>query len=151
MRHGSRPLQNYLDVHDKVIRSYHRHMNPPMVYSLKWLTPQWLHLSSFPIFMTTYRSTVVRVDLRIDAEVDDTTARLQTRTFDYTFSVSLPGKGPLIRYCSPHPDPETIAAPGHHAHHHRHDFTSGKEKITLLTAESRPYVGEFLDEVMNTF
>lgn len=151
MRHGWRSLQNYLDVHDQVIRSYHRHMSPPKVYEQKWFTPQWLHLSCFPIFLTTYRGSQVRIDIRIDVEVDDNFARPQARTFDYTFSANLPGKTTLIRYCSPHPDPETGAAPGHHNHHHRHDFTSGKEIITLLDEEARPFVGEFFEEVMNNF
>jgi hypothetical protein len=126
-------------------------MNPPKVYEHRWFTPQWLQLTCLPIFLTTYKTTLVRVDIRIDVEVDDSVARPQARTFDYTFSANLPGKSTLIRYCSPHPDPETLTAPGHHAHHHRHDFTSGKEVIKLLDAESRPYVGEFLDEVLAHF
>jgi hypothetical protein len=61
------------------------------------------------------------------------------------------GKDPKLRSILRQLAKASEAAPGHHAHHHRHDFTTGKEKITLLTAESRPYVGEFLDEVMNNF
>jgi hypothetical protein len=151
MRHGWRPLQNYLDVHDRVIRSYHRYMSPPKVYESKMYTPQWLVLTCFPVFLTTHQNTLVRVDIRIDVEVDESTARPQARTFDYTFSANLPGKGTLIRYCSPHPEAGTSAAPGHHAHHHRHDFTNDKEVITLLTEETRPFVGEFLTEVMGSF
>ncbi len=151
MRHGWRSLQKYLDVHDRIIRSYHRYMNPSKVYDLKWETSQWLRLSCFPIFITTYQNTLIRVDIRINAEVDDSTARPRARTFDYTFSANPPGKGALIRYCSPHFEPGTLVAPGHHAHHHLHDFTTGKEIITLLTEDARPYVGEFLSEIMGRF
>lgn len=151
MRHGWRSLQNYFDVHDQIIRSYHEYMNPPKVYDHKWYTSQWLQITCLPVFMTTYRGTLVRVDIRIDVEVDDSVSRPQARTFDYTFSANLPGKRTLLRYCSPHPEPGTSVAPGHHAHHHRHDFTTGKEVIMLLDAETRPFVGEFLDEVLKGF
>lgn len=152
MRHGWRPLQKYLEVHDRVLRFHHKQMDIPKIYGREWVTPYHLELTCVGIILTTFNGHSVRVDLRMITEIDRSVPSLpKARTFHYSFNANRPRGTPLIRYCSPHDEDHLERASPHHSHHHKHDFTSGREKITLLDAEIRPHVGEFLNEVLSRF
>ncbi len=151
MRHGWRPFQKYIEVHQRILRLNHPFMENPRVYTISTPTPQYLRLECARIMLTTFSGNRVRVDLLIDAEIDDTVRnRPRARTFEYTFSANVPGGKPLIRYCSPHFHDHPERGAPHHKRHHKHDFRSGEDDITLLDAEERPFVGEFLNEVLTT-
>lgn len=42
MKHGWRPLQKYLEVHDRVLRFHHKQMEIPKIYEKVWVTPYHL-------------------------------------------------------------------------------------------------------------
>ena len=152
MRHGWRPLQRYIEVHERVLRIHSMHMDPPKVYREEWINPNYHYLSCEQINFTTFYGNKIRVDIRIDVDVDDSVPnRKKAKTFVYTFSAYQPGGNPLIRYCSPHDEDHLERTAPHHRDHHKHDFTSGKEQITIIDAELRPHVGEFLNEVLTKF
>lgn len=152
MRHGWRPLQKYIQVHERILRIYSVHMEPPRVYREDWINPNYLYMTCEQINLTTFNGSKIRVDIRIDVAVDDSVPnRKRARTSIYSFSAYQPGGNPLLRYCSPHENDHFEKTGSHHRHHHKHDFPNGKEEITLLDPELRPHVGEFLNEALSRF
>lgn len=151
-KHGWNTLSDYLSIHEKTIRFYHKFMEIPRVYSFQSFNEFEKTLSCFGIFVQTYRGTRVRIDLEKIIEIDPSNPRrLRARTHTYKYSANIPNGRKLIRYCSPHQDWEEEGAAPHHADHHRHDFTKGKEEITILGKDDWPHVGEFFEEVLGRF
>ena len=152
-KHGWNSLQHYLEIHDKTLRFYQKHMETPRVYKYEKLNEYFHTLTCLKIFVHTYKGTRVRIDIKKDMTVDPSNPkRPRARTFRYSYNANIPGGSDLIRYCSPHEDWEQEGSAPHHKHHHKHDFTKGpKEKITLLGDDEWPHVGEFFEEVLNSF
>ncbi len=152
-KHDWNSLQHYLDIHEKTLRQYHRYMETPRNYRYEQVTPSWHVLSCPMIIFHTYKGTRVRADIHKDIEVDlSNPKRLRARTFRYSYNANIPGKAVLIRYCSPHDDWEEEGSASHHAHHHRHDFaTNPKGEVKILGPDNWPHVGEFFEEILNTF
>jgi hypothetical protein len=155
MKHDWNSLENYLTIHEKILRFYNKWMDPPRTYRVEKLTQEGsdLILSCHSAFLTTEKGTRIRVDIEKIVEVDDTLPnRKKARTYSYSYSANIPGGDKLIRYCSPHEDGEEEGSAPHHKHHHKHDFTKKPEiKIIVLEADSWPHVGDFLKEVRETF
>lgn len=153
MKHDWNSLENYLNVHSKTLRDYAKRMEDGVIRqcSPTWWTPIYLELSCQKIFFITDKGNRVRVDIRKEAEIDDTYARPRARTIYYEYSCNEPGKDTLIRYCGPDPDYDPKKHPPHHDRHHRHDFTSGKEIITPIESDAWPHVSDFFDEVLKSF
>lgn len=131
-KHDWASIQTFLNAHDRVLRTYSRYMDSPKQYKLKWVTPNYLSMECLEIQFTTYKGNTVRVDITKDVEIDDTNPKWKlARTFSYSYNANRPGVGNLIRYDSPD---IVIGAntPHHHLYHHRHDWTSGSEKITKV-------------------
>ncbi len=152
-KHGWNSFADYLSIHDKTIRFYHKFMASPKVYSVTTFTELEKRLTCEGMIVQTYRGTRVRIDIRKGIEIDPAnTKRPRARTYNYTYSVNIPGGSKLIRYCSPHEDWEEEGAAPHHRHHHRHDFTKNpKGDVTLLGKDEWPHVGEFFEEVLGLF
>jgi hypothetical protein len=152
-KHGWNSLQHYLEIHEKTLRMYHRYMETPRLYAYNEDTPYHHTLICTHIFLQTYKGTRIRVDIEKDIEVDRSNPkRTRARTFGYTYSANLPGKGELIRYCGPHGDWEEEGSAPHHKRHHKHDFRKNpKGEVSLLGEDDWPHVGEFLEEVLSSF
>lgn len=150
-KHGWNSFENYIGVHEKTLRFYEKYMESVRTYSHSNDTEFDYKLRCEGIFFHTYHGTRIRVDLAKDLEIDPTNPkRRRARVERYTYSANLPGRGPLIRYCSPHDRWELEGSAPHHRFHHKHDFTSGQEVITK-TGDNWPHVGEFLEEVLKSF
>jgi hypothetical protein len=146
MKHGWNSWDNYWDIHEKILRIYSKYMQAPKTYKLEKHTAQFYELSCEGIMITTFKQTLVRVDIRKEVEIDDSSPnRLRARTIGYSYSVNLPnpdGRN-LIRYCSPHID--------HNKFHHKHDFTKKPPQTIRIGDDEYPHVGEFLNEVLANF
>jgi hypothetical protein len=150
-KHDWNSLEDYLRVHERVMKTYARNMVSPKSYIHYWITEYWLNLSVENMILQTYSGSTVRVDIRKDIEVDRfNKKRFLARTIDYTYSANRPRGELLIRYCSPHSDAKR-SAPDHHKFHHKHVFVDGKQKIIRIGDDDWPHVDEFLREVLESF
>lgn len=149
-KHDWNTLENYLTVHDRVLRQYSRYMIAVKAYTQKKLTDYFLVLRVENIVFQTFQENLVRVDIRKNVEIDPSNEkRPRARTYDYTYSASVPGGEKLFRYCSPHEDVKPNA-PDHHKFHHKHVFKGGKEVILKIGEDRWPHVNEFIQEVLET-
>ena len=152
-KHGWNTLRNYLEIHDKTLRFYHRYMEEPRGYVYEQLNERYHTLSCLRIFLHTHKGTRVRIDISKDIEVDPSIpSRPRARTFAYSYNVNIPNGRELMRYCSPHDDAHEEGSAPHHSYHHRHDFSKNpRGEITLLGKDEWPHVGEFFEEVLSRF
>ena len=81
MKHAWNSLENCLDVHSRTLRDYANRMEDGLVreYYLKWWNPIYLELSCQKILFVTDKSNHIRVDIRKEAEIDDTYARPESQ------------------------------------------------------------------------
>ena len=132
-KHSWNSLANYLSVHEKTLRFYHKFMEVPKSYTYSIITEFEHNLNCSGILIRTYRGNRIRMDIRKVIEIDlSHPHRPRARTFDYTYSANIASGPKLFRYCSPHDSFENEGSAPHHSHHHKHDFTKGKEEITLI-------------------
>ena len=145
MKHDWNWWDNYLSIHEQQLRFYSNFMTTVKTYNLKCHTERYYELSCEQIPFKTYKGSNIRVDIRKDILVRHYRGRLQARTYAYTYNSNLPnpdGRN-LIRYCSPHM--------GHNQFHHKHDYTVDPPVIIQISDDSYPHVGEFINEVLETF
>ena len=152
-KHDWNSFTDYLSIHEKTIRFYHKFMEIPKVYIHKNITDYEYQLDCIGIFLYTYRGTRLRVDIRKVIEVDPSNPRRpKARTFKYTYSANIAGGQRLFRYCSPHRDDEEEGKAPHHSYHHKHDYTKNpKGEVILIGSDEWPHVGEFFEEVLSRF
>lgn len=128
---------------------------PKMYDPPRWQTDEWLQLSCRNIHMWGLSGQVIHVKIEKDAEIDRTQPkRLMARTWGYSYQANLSDGTQLIRYDSPDLNYVGIGFHqgfAHHAYHHLHDFTNGKEVVQKVTDGEWPHVGEFLTEVRQRF
>lgn len=150
-KHDWNTLENYLNVHERVLHRYSGNMLTVKTYSIRKITDYFRVLRAENINFRTFNGNEIRVDIRKNVEVDPSNKkRPRARTYDYTYSASIPNGEKLIRYCSPHEDVKP-GAPDHHQFHHKHIFKDGKEKIQKIADDEWPHVNEFLQEVLDSY
>ena len=152
-KHGWNSLTDYMSIHEKTLRFYHRFMETPKVYTPIQFNECEMRLICEGIIVHTYHGTRVRIDIKKNLEIDPSNPRRpRTRTFRYKYSANIAGGPKLVRYCSPHEDWEEEGAAPHHRYHHRHDFTKNPNgEVSLLGPDEWPHVGEFFEEVLSRF
>lgn len=154
-KHGSNSLDNYIEVHERVLRIYSKFTKNPMVYKFIWVNPSQkthLDLECHGIELTTNLGTQVGVSIEKGVLVDRTSAKKpQAKTIYYKYHAYdlQTGRG-ILRYCSPE-----SSGTNHHAYHHCHRFPAGScgqgGVITIVGADAWPHVGEFFNEVLMNF
>ncbi len=150
LKHDWNTLENYLSVHDRVLRQYSKHMVTVKTYIHRKLTPFFLILRAENIVIRTTKGNSIRVDIRKNVEIDPSNKkRPRARTYDYTYSASIPGGSKLFRYCSPHGDVKSNL-PDHHKFHHKHVYDGDRETIERIDDDKWPHVNEFLQEVLES-
>jgi hypothetical protein len=162
-KHDWNDYQNYIDVHDRVLRFFSCYMTPVKTYSSEWpfADKLYLILELNNVQFTTARGTVA--GLVIEKHVIIRRApypKPQAKTWSYKYHAydSTTGIG-LLRYCSPDRDagnPGNHGGTNHHAVHHRHDFSRyGCDPIagdvTPVDSEKVPHVGDFLNELLMSY
>ena len=154
MKHDWNSLEDYLSVHDRILRFYVKHMETPRVaYKVVQVTPRFYTLECAGIIFHTYQSNRIRVDIYKEVLVDDTQPRRKrARTIGYNYNANTPQGANLIRYESPDPPAEIgPKSPYHHRFHHKHDDTVNPPLITRIGDDEYPHIGEFFDEVLARF
>jgi len=151
-KHGWNSLQNYLEVHYKVLRFYSSNLVVPQDYIYNQHTPYFHSLQAIGLQFRTYKRSLVRIDIRkfIEVSPDHTSGQPWARTFSYSFNANIPRIGNLIRYDSPHDDTDSTPI-DHHRFHHKHDFTKTPPEVIRIPDDKWPHVGEFFHEVLSSF
>ncbi len=144
MKHGWNSWEHYLSIHEKTLRFYNPYMTVVKTYTIFKHTTRYYEIQCQQIPMRTYKGTDVRIDIKKDILVDEVNGRLQARTVAYSYNANLPNPNGqnLIRYCSPHED--------HNQFHHKHIFMPTPQ-VLKIEDDEYPHVGEFLNEVLETF
>lgn len=146
MKHDWNSLENYLSIHDKILRIYAKFMLQPKHYALITRTDFFYILECKDIRLRTYKGNTVRVDIYKEIEVDPSNkSKQRARTSGYSYGANRPhpNGAPLIRYCSPHFD--------HNKYHHKHDYTKTPPTIVEVSQDEWPHVGEFFNEVLQNY
>ena len=130
-------------------------MVAPRGYTKTRYTPIYMELECVgALFRTWNKGTEIRVDIRKQVEIRQLpSGREEARTYAYSYNANLPRGTNVLRYCSPHDaDVFDASVPNHHKYHHRHDWSSGSLQIDLIQdLDQIPHVGEFLNEVLQSF
>ena len=151
-KHDWNSLQNYLEVHYKVLRIYSSHLSIKKDYVYTKVTENFHTLEAIGLIFRSYKGTQIRFDIRKDVEVDTkhTSGKPWARTYGYSYNANIPGGKNLIRYDSPHDDADSTPI-DHHKFHHKHDYTKDPPEIVRIPEDQWPHVNEFLLEVLSRF
>lgn len=146
-KHGWNTWENYLQVHERVLRDYSKHFqtsNPQ--YSIDQITENYYTISLDKLIVTTLTGNQVWVKIEKDVEVKKGVTKKVAKTYSYSYhSWRSKGKGAenLIRYCSPHEV--------HNKFHHKHVYKNNQQVTTKIEDDDWPHVSEFLDEIIENY
>ena len=118
-KHGANTWENYLRVHEKVLKRYSGYfVNPSVTYAIERITENYYTLTIDRLELKTNQGVTLFVKIEKDVDVQAGVTRKIARTYGYSYNSWKKwelGITNLIRYCSPHHD--------HNRFHHKHDFT----------------------------
>lgn len=142
MKHGSNTLENYIRVHEKVLRDYSQYIitqNP--MYSEEFITANWLALELDRLEVESIKGNRIFIKISKDVEVSPGVRKPLAKLSEYSYHAWYKSSGNnILRYCSPHPD--------HNKFHHRHDYTVIPLRTTQVGKDEWPHVSEFLEELI---
>ena len=143
-KHGWNTWENYLRVHESVLKKYQAHfITPSPKYLVTRFTDQYYQLRIDKLELMTSKGTSVYINIEKDVEVQEGGSKDVARTVGYTYQAWIKGGNNIIRYCSPH---ET-----HNKFHHKHDFINQPNTVIQIGIDNWPHVNEFLDEIIYNF
>ncbi len=146
-KHGPNTLDNYLRVHENVLKNYSKYfVTQNVVYKTTKITENYYTLEIQTLELITFSQNKVFVKIEKDVDVEQGTRKKIAKTYSYSYHCwKKEGEvsKDLIRYCSPHLD--------HNQFHHKHDFTKNPEVLIRIGDDDWPHVSEFFDEVLKTF
>ena len=143
-KHGWNTLENYLRVHESVLKKYQSHfITPSPKYSVIRYTEQYYQLTLTMLELRTAKGTSVCINIEKDIEVRPGGTKKVARTEGYSYQAWIKSGNNLIRYDSPHE--------AHNKFHHKHDYVNSRTDIIPIKNDEWPHVSEFLDEVINNF
>ena len=147
MKHGFNTWENYLRVHEKVLKQYSVFfVNPLVVYELNMSTENYYTLILERVELKTNEGKNIFVKIEKDIDVQAGVTRKIARTYRYSYNSwkkTDRNNANFIRYCSPHLD--------HNQFHHKHDFTVTPPTITKIRNDDWPHVSEFFDELISIY
>jgi hypothetical protein len=139
-KHDWNNLQNYLAVHDSVLKKYAACFANNPRYVLTRPTEYMLELSTTMRFL--HKNLKLEISKVAEVEVNGRNVEA-AKTYSYTYAVS-DDKGCLFRYCSAHPT--------HNKFHHKHvyDLITRQElkPPKKLDDEEVPHIDEVIDELL---
>jgi hypothetical protein len=138
-KHDWNNLQNYIFVHDKILRQYASCFSNQPQYNPYRSTPYVLELSTVLRFH--HKNLKLEIDKVAEVQVFGK-GRESARTYSYTYNVS-DSIGNFFRYCSPH---------DHRPYHHKHTYDS----ITRVQIhppqkigdDDYPHIDQVIDELL---
>jgi hypothetical protein len=148
IKHGWNNWDNYLSVHEKVLKNYSSNfLNTPIYYKIEKITENYFELKLDKLEVRTKQGNIILVKIEKDVVVQPGAKKKIAKTYTYSYHCWVNGPGGvinnLIRYCSPHDE--------HNKFHHKHDFTVKPPLLLKIAADSWPHVSEFFDEIISTF
>ncbi len=143
-KHGWNTWENYLRVHESVLRKYQANfISPAPKYSVIKFTEYYYQLTLKNLELKTRKGTVVCINIEKDVEVRPGGTKQVARTEGYSYQAWLKGGRNLVRYDSPHVN--------HNKFHHKHDYLYLPKDVLPVKNDEWPHVSEFFDEIINNF
>lgn len=144
-KHGWNTFENYLRVHESVLKKYSSHIvsqNPK--YVLVKFTDHYCQLTLEKLEIQTLKNTRIYINIQKDIEVQPGARRPIARTEGFSYQAWFKGNGGnIIRYCSPHDS--------HNQFHHKHNYTKIPPEVLKIEAGKWPHVSEFLGEIIMNY
>ncbi len=144
-KHGWNTFDNYLRVHEKVLRTYSGHIfTQDPQYTISQITENYYEMKISRLDIQTEKGTRLLVKIEKDILIKQGARRKQAKTSGYSYhAVDKSTDRNLIRYCSPHFD--------HNNFHHKHDYRKNPPLLIKIREEDVPHVSEFFDELIDNF
>jgi hypothetical protein len=143
-KHGWNTWENYLRVHESVLKKYQPHfITQSPKYSVTRFTDQYYQLRIDKLELVTAKGTPIYINIEKDVEVQAGGSKDVARTVGYSYQAWIKGGKNLIRYCSPHES--------HNKFHHKHDYQKDPNNPIPINGDSWPHINEFLDELIDNF
>jgi len=143
-KHGWNTWENYLRVHESVLKRYQSHfVTPSPKYSVIRFTDQYYQIRIDKLELISAKGTYISINIEKDIEVQAGGSKDVARTVGYSYQSWLKGGGNLIRYCSPHES--------HNKFHHKHDYMKDPINPIPVVNDEWPHVNEFFDELIDNY
>lgn len=139
-KHDWNNYNNYIIVHERVLRDYAGHFINNPVYDLEQVTSQMLDMRVTILLHHKH----LKIEIEKTVEIQELGRLKVARTYAYSYNVS-DSIGNFFRYYSPHPS--------HRAYHHKHvyDEITRDEKHSspfVVGEDDYPHVNEVIDEAL---
>ena len=145
MKHGPNTWENYLKVHERVLRDFSGNIttSDPQ-YKVKYITDNYYILELNRLEVLTLKGTKIFIKIEKDIYIKEGVRKKVAKLYAYSYhSWFKETNKNILRYCSPHED--------HNKFHHRHDYTHDPMRTIKINEDEWPHVSEFLEEIIKNF